>query len=95
MIIISELWGSIPNFLDEKDPRPAREQFNERYRAGWVPGPEWLKFNRKTLLLTYPGDPPMQPISLLPFRSEILLLYPSSWMLILQRDGKWEAARMD
>ena len=25
MIIISEHWGSIPDFLDEKDPRPVRD----------------------------------------------------------------------
>ena len=30
-----EDWGLIPSFLDLDDPRPAREQFNERYVAGW------------------------------------------------------------
>ena len=90
-----QIWGFIPGFLDEQDPRPAREQFNEHYPGGWMPAPEWLKFSRKTLRLTYPGDPPLQPIGLIQFRDEMIFLYPSSWVCIVQPNGKWEVARMD
>jgi hypothetical protein len=90
-----ETWGFIPGFLDESDPRPAREQFNERYRGGWMPAPPGLKLDPATVSLTYPGDPPMRPVSVGQFRSEMLLLYPSSWVCILQKDGSWEVARMD
>src|SRR3982751_2684992 len=35
--------GAIPYFLDEDDPRPAREQFHERYNhgGGWRPMPNF------------------------------------------------------
>ncbi len=88
-------WGFIPSFLDADDPRPAREQFNERYLGGWRPAPPGLSFDFDTVTLSYPGDPPMTPISAMQFRAEIILLFPSDWVLILQRDGSWEACRMD
>ena len=98
MILIGgdfEAWGFIPGFLDERDPRPAREQFHERYMGGWVPAPPGLTFDPVALTLTYPDDPVLRPISGLQFRDETLLLYPSSWVVIIQRDGSWAAARMD
>jgi hypothetical protein len=92
---LEDVWGFIPSFLDADDPRPAREQFNERYIGGWRPAPPRLGFDFDTVTLTYPGDPPMKPISAMQFRTEWVLLFPSSWVLILQRDGSWEVARMD
>ena len=93
--MINNVWGYIPGFLRDDDPRPAREQFDERYVSGWVPAPPGLSFDVETLTMTYPNDPPMHPISGLQFRDETLLLYPSSWVVIVQKDGSWEAARMD
>jgi hypothetical protein len=90
-----DVWGFIPSFLYADDPRPAREQFNERYVGGWMPGPPGLVFDFDTVTLTYPGDPPMTPISAMQFRTEWVLLFPSDWVLILQQDGSWEVARMD
>ena len=86
-------WGHILGFLNKTDPRPAREQFKERYPGGWVPEPE-MTFNRKRLLLTYADAAPMRPLSLMSFHDETVLLYPHWWVLILQRNGKWEAASM-
>ena len=40
-----EEWGFIPSFLHADDPRPAAEQFNERYPGGWQNFPG-LTFNR-------------------------------------------------
>lgn len=88
-------WGFIPLFLDADDPRPAREQFNERYIGGWQPAPPALTFDFDTATLNYPGDPPMTPISAMQFRTEMILLFPSSWVCIVQTDGSWEVARMD
>jgi hypothetical protein len=89
-------WGFIPNFLDERDPRDARAQFNEKYLGGWFPfHGTGLSFDPKTLVMTYPGDPPFRPLSLLLFRDELLILYPASFVVVRQKDGSWEAARMD
>ena len=55
--------GLIPHFLDENDPRPAREQFDEHYQhgGGWQPF-EGFKFKIKTNEIKYPGDPAMKPL---------------------------------
>ena len=98
MILIGgdiEVWGFLPGFLDEDDPRGAREQFHERCPGGWVPAPPDLKLNPATSHLSYPGDPDMRPISALQFRDEMLVLYPSSWVVVIQLDGSWVAARLD
>jgi len=91
---VFEVWGFIPDFLDEEDPRPAREQFNARYIGGWNPFPGFT-LNIDSMELRYPGDPPMDPISCMIFRNEMICIYPSSWVLILQGDATWEVARMD
>lgn len=86
-------WGYIPEFLSLSDPRPAREQFDENYISGWWP------FNgfelKPTMQLCYPDDPPMSPIAMMPFREERIFLYPHAWVLIMQKDGSYEVARMD
>jgi hypothetical protein len=89
------VWGYIPAFLDPDDPRPAREQIDEKYFGGWRPGPRGLRFDVDSLALSYPGDPPKTPISALLFRQELLLLYESDWLVIVQRDHSWEVARID
>lgn len=86
--------GWIPTFLDLHDPRPAREQFAERYVSGWDPF-HGFSFDRATLTLSYPGDPPMQPIAGTLFRDESVLVYRHAWVLVMQPDGAWECARMD
>lgn len=89
-----EAWGFIPGFLDEHDPRPAKEQFHANYVSGWGPI-KGFRFEPTTYTVTYPEDPPMTPIGRMNFRDEVILLYPSSWVLILQPDGAWEMSRMD
>jgi len=47
--------GLLPSFLNENDPRPAAEQFNDRYMfGGWHPM-AGFKMNDE-LILVYPGD---------------------------------------
>lgn len=87
-------WGYIPNFLDEGDPRPVREQFNARYSGGWHPM-SGIKMRRVGWILTYPGDPPFQPIGSVNFRDEVVILYQHAIVVVVQKDGSWEAARMD
>jgi hypothetical protein len=89
-----EDWGLITGFLDPVDPRPAAEQFNEKYIAGWHPF-EGFTFDPKEGTLTYPGDPPYKVISAIKFGDELILLFPHGWVLILQEDGTWQVSRMD
>jgi hypothetical protein len=86
--------GLIPGFLREDDPRPAREQFDERYRhgGGWH-SLHGFKLTDKTL--KYPGDPPMEPIASINFRNETIYIYKYGMVNIVQPDGTFEVARMD
>ena len=87
--------GFIPSFLNENDPRPAREQFNDNYQHGGG----WRPFNGFTLNdgmeLHYPDDPPQKPLAMIKFRNELIFIYESAWVLILQQDGTYEISRMD
>jgi hypothetical protein len=86
--------GLIPSFLDENDPRPAAQQFDENYAfgGGWKPMPG---FKLSGTTLKYPGDPAMNPLAMIVFRQETILIYECAWVVILQVDGSWEASRMD
>lgn len=95
------IWDALPGvdltylapMLDESDPRPAAEQFNERYvYGGWNPQP---KFTMRGTALLFPGDPPMRPVAYTTLREEIILLYEGDWVAIVQPDGSFEVARMD
>lgn len=88
------LWGYILDFLDINDPRPAREQFNERYQGGWLPIPVG-RFDRERMVFTYPGDPPFAVLSTVVFRNELLHLLQSDFVIIEQADGSYEIARLD
>jgi len=90
-----EDWGLILGMIDPGDPRPAREQLNAGYQpSGWHPQ-DGFKFNPKTGLMSYPGDPPLSPLSAIPLRREMIVLYPYSYVAIVQPDGAFEIARMD
>lgn len=85
--------GYLPIMLVESDPRPAAEQFQARYVfGGWAPQ---ANFTMHGEALIYPGDPPLQPIAWTQLRAERILLYEGDWVVILQPDGSFEAARMD
>jgi hypothetical protein len=89
-----ELWGIIPTFLDEADPRPAKQQFNQRYVSGWQPFGGFT-LDKKTMDLRYPGDPPTRMLGALFFRDEVIVLYEHEWVMIISEDGTWEVSRMD
>ena len=89
-----EMLGFLPSFLSEDDPRPAREQFDERYKfgGGWDPFPG---FKLTENGLEYPEDPPQKLLAETRLRDEIIRLYDCSWVAIIQPDGSYEISRMD
>ena len=88
--------GFIPTFLDLDDPRPAKEQFAERYNfgGGWRPQ-EGFTNRHGTPVLRYPGDPPFKPIAMMALREEAIFVYLHGYVSIFQPDGSFEACRMD
>jgi hypothetical protein len=87
--------GEIPAFLDLADPRPAKEQLHENYAhgGGWRPQEGFTKTDRLTM--RFPGDPPLKPLAAIPFREEIIVIYPHSYVAIIQPDDSFEICRMD
>src|SRR5215510_2789534 len=89
-----EALGIVPMFLSDSDPRPAREQFAQNYVSGWSPMPG-CTFDKATACMRYPGDPPFQAIAYVMLGDEMILLFESEFVGILQRDGSFECSRMD
>lgn len=89
-----EMLGFIPSFLDENDPRPAREQFNTNYVSGWCPFKGHI-MNPTNRAIEYPGDPPLLPLAMTHLRDETIIVYNYAWVAILQPDETYEIARMD
>lgn len=88
--------GFIPFFLDEDDPRPAREQLDAHYQHGGG----WSPFKGFTLnpdnSLQYPGDPPTRPLAQTTLHNEeLIVFYDYSWVAIIQPDRSFEVCRMD
>ena len=86
--------GYIPTFLDEADPRPAQEQFDERYVSGWHPLPGW-QFDARRKSIQYPDDPVLVPLAVMRLRNQKIYVYRSAWVAIVDADGAYEVARMD
>lgn len=88
--------GLIPTFLDMDDDRPAAEQFAERYLyGGWRPQEGFVKDPNGLPILHYPGDPPLKPIAVMQLREETIFVYLHGYVSIFQKDGSFEACRMD
>lgn len=86
--------GLLPSFLDEADPRPAREQLDTHYIYGghWRTGPASIDQKNR---LCYPGDPPLAPLAMTMLRDELIILYPGDFVVILQPDRSFIFQRMD
>jgi hypothetical protein len=89
-----DVLGLLPRFLDDDDPRPAKEQIAEYYIGGWRPL-KGFTLDRETKALTYSGDPPMLPLVEAKLRDEAIIVYRYGWTLIGQPDGSFEVARLD
>jgi hypothetical protein len=86
--------GFLPAMLSEANPASAREQLDSGYRqhGGWTPFKGFHLAADNSLL--YPGDPPQKPIAATTLRDELILLYESDWVAIIQPDRSFEVARM-
>lgn len=96
--IDEETLGFLPLIFDPEDARKAREQVDDRYAhgGGWQPQAIWVvNFHNGTA--KYPGDPEIRALAMsyLPLTDERLLLFPMSYVAIIQRDGSYEMVRMD
>ncbi len=87
-----QMLGFLPEFWDERDPRPAKEQANENYVAGWHP---FTGFKMEAGGLKYPGDPLMHLLAEARLRDETIKVYEHAWVAIVQKDGSFETCRMD
>jgi hypothetical protein len=88
--------GLIFTFIDAADPRPAREQFNERYvYGGWQPFGDGRFKLLEGLGLEYPEDPVLAPLWATRVGDEIVVIYSASVVAIIQPGGSFEVARLD
>jgi hypothetical protein len=87
--------GLIPLMLSEVDPRPARVQLHEgsRHGGGWDPFPGFCLTPGNGLL--YPGDPILAPLAQVKLRDELVVVYPCSWVAVIQKNRTFEVCRMD
>lgn len=92
---LAEFLGFIPTFLNEADPRTARDQIDDNYAhgGGWRPAPGFT-LDFEDMLLCYPEDPPMKPLAATMMRDEMILVYPHAWVVIITGD-EWEVSRLD
>jgi hypothetical protein len=85
--------GLIPGFLNENDPRPAKEQIDRRYVSGWQSFPGFTMLENGNL--SYPGDLETRLLFESNLRDETIRFYEGSWLAIIQPDGFFEIARLD
>lgn len=87
--------GFIPQFLSDIDPRSAKEQLNDNYShgGGWQSMAKWHLLAKNKIY--YPGDPVLKPVAWTKLREEEIYVYLHAWIMIKQKDGSFEVARMD
>ena len=88
--------GFLPSFLSEANPLPAAKQIDQNYQhgGGWNPQ-SGFTLHRETLALSYPGDPPMRPLAAAKLRDQMIYFYDYSYVMVLEKDGTFECARVD
>lgn len=90
--------GLIPSFVTGGDIRGLREQINERYTAGgWNPASHGrYRYDPKTHVLTYPGDPPFPGLWRFKLRDEELIIFPHGIVMVRDlKTGEFEVSRLD
>ena len=88
--------GFLPAILRDDDPRPIKEQVEERYAhgGGWRPQ-NGFTFDFESGELKYPGDPPLRPVAMTQIHGDMVILFPYSYVLIRYRDETFDVMRMD
>lgn len=88
--------GFIPMFVTPFDPRPVRDQFNERYAhgGGWRPF-FGFEIADDASEIRYGDDPPRPLLAEAKLRDETIRIYDGAWVAIVSADGSTEIARMD
>lgn len=93
--------GYLPEMISEDDPRPVKDQLNERYAhgGGYDPLPGWV-YDPKSHSIKYPGDPALRPLATGLLHGgmeseELLFFYESDWLCIVQKDGSYAVTRVD
>jgi hypothetical protein len=92
-----DMLGFVPEFFDEADPRPAREQVDANYAhgGGWYPMQKVTAVPEIPFAFHYPDDPVFYPMAVAKLRQEIIVLYVAGFLGIWQRDGSFEISRVD
>jgi hypothetical protein len=99
-ITLGEILGYLPDIVLPGDPRPVREQLDDRYSHGGgyreFGRGQW-EWSQTSLRLKFPGDPAMKPLAALtlPASCEIVFFYPHQMLLIVQRDSSFTVTRVD
>jgi hypothetical protein len=94
--------GTLKFFASEENPAPLNEQIDKVYCGGWNPLREFtMKDNcliypdMKNNCLIYPDDPPLSPLAKATFRDQTIYVYMHGWVAIVEKDGSFEASRID
>ena len=92
---IEEL-GFLPQMLDGAIDTPVAEQINNNYQhgGGWRSFTGFI-YSPTDRSIRYTGDPKLYPIAHARINNETVLVYPYSWVLVLQEDGSFDIARID
>lgn len=93
---LSNALGLIPMLLDEDNPLPAAEQIDITYAhgGGWNKF-EGFKVSDDHMTIQYPGDPPHHAVAYADLRDERIIVFDYAWVMIVQKDGSYEIARLD
>lgn len=91
-----EDWGLLLGFLDEENPASVAEQFAAGYGFGklYNMGGK-INSNSGRYESAYAEDPPLDPLSILYFRDEKVILFPYAIVAILKPDTPTFITRMD
>lgn len=91
--------GMLPAYLSEGNDDKAAVQLDFHYKhgGGWSPfsGFKLQLGQDNRPVLVYPGDPPLLCRAATKLRDEIITLFESDWVCVVQPDGKFEVSRMD
>lgn len=91
-----EMLGYLIDWLDDRDPRSAREQLDIMYHPyGGRWHSEGFRLAPINEALLYPGDPPQPVLAETTLRHERILFYPHQFVAIVQPDGEFVIQRMD